>query len=275
MVFAINLQREPARWNRLVRALDDSGVPAHRIPAIDGIADTSAVLARRGLVADPVTRVITLCNPYRGNGRPYTVSEEACFQSHVLAIETFLSSGAQFGLILEDDAVFSDDLFSDGGVICGCLGVAPKWDVVKLEGTKRGGRRLGVVYRRFPHGALFGSFRPSMGTAAYLLSRTGAEKLLSAAADDIEPFDQVLTDTRRHRLRQLDYAPFPVHQDWKMPSDIDHLPNSTSARARLMRKYSRFSRYADRVRRFTGGGGISLSLQPWVRPGLIEGIAST
>ena len=265
-VYVINLARVNDRWQRLSEVLEHMGVPVTRVDAFDGFSNLQEVLAVRGLVADRNSGIIAHCNPYRWNGRSYTVSEEACFLSHLKALRASSESGSPFGLILEDDAVLPPHLFADKGPIAQCLQVAGDWDIVKLEGTKRRGWRLAVVHHRFAVGRLVASLRPSLGSAAYLVSRKGAEALLRACPAATEPFDMVLVDTGFHRARLLDYTPYPVDQDANAISHNRRVPNLKSLRPRLMRKCSRLSRTLTRLWQIGKHRVFPIDICRWVVP---------
>ena len=54
----------------------------------------------------------------------------ACTQSHARAWRALLDSGAEFGLILEDDVILSADFTS---VISALIAAKPDFDLIKLE----------------------------------------------------------------------------------------------------------------------------------------------
>jgi GR25 family glycosyltransferase involved in LPS biosynthesis len=58
-----------------------------------------------------------------------------CGKSHVLAIETFLKSGATYGIILEDDFTFIDNLETTRQLFRDFFKANIDWDVVMLAGN--------------------------------------------------------------------------------------------------------------------------------------------
>ncbi len=99
-IFAINLDRSPDRWERVVSQFSEQPWPLHRVAAIDG-RDRDTTLAYRGLTAahpDGAGWSITRL-------RLVSFAEEACFCSHLKALREFLASDHSHAMILEDDVV--------------------------------------------------------------------------------------------------------------------------------------------------------------------------
>ena len=104
-----------------------------------------------------------------------TLGELACSVSHLNAMETFLPGKAAHGLILEDDAVLSGYL---SRFLAEFASAPPPYDVVRLETYDdwlrihpRADHTVGEVELRQVYAS------PS-GTAGYIISRLGAEKVL-------------------------------------------------------------------------------------------------
>jgi len=205
-VYVINLDRAPERWAMIQDHYGALPYPVDRIAALDASADPGAVLAERGqtLVRPPAGLG---WNPLRS--RMFSLVEEACFSSHLRALRRFLADGAAHAVILEDDAVPRRDVASELEEIV-ASGVA--FDVVKLEGIKRRGRRLAILERRLSSAALVRSFAPSPGSAAYLVTRAGARRLVDCAGATRVPFDDYLCNPGWHGCRVLDVSPWLVWQ---------------------------------------------------------------
>lgn len=77
--------------------------------------------------------------------RDMSLNEIACSLSHKMALERFLQSEAEHGLILEDDAHITLD---DFGRIPTLLAAVPEFDVLKVGGYCGGLAPGKVVYRR-------------------------------------------------------------------------------------------------------------------------------
>ena len=182
------------------------GLEAARVPAIDAKSDLAAMQARRSFPA-PQDGVIFACN---SEGRRYFLGEEACFQSHLKALDAFLSSGAETALILEDDAELAPDM---PALLDAMAREADLWDGVRLESVGRRGARRALKIAALPGGRmLVASLRPCSGASGYLVTRKGAERLIAAADGLFVPFDTYLSSMGRHGLSFLDCAPSPVRQ---------------------------------------------------------------
>lgn len=176
-IFAINLDREPARWNELHASAEAAGLALHRIAAVDG----------RTLSQKDWTE-IDLPTAQRLNGRDILPGEYACYRSHVLALETFLADGSAYGLIVEDDVLFGEDTKQRIEAI---IAAVPNFDVIKLANhrmslfLRAAKTTAGDEIGRALHG-------PQGSAAAYLVTREGAQGLLSALAVMTMPWDVAL-----------------------------------------------------------------------------------
>ncbi|QPC94115.1 O-antigen ligase family protein [Mesorhizobium sp. INR15] len=197
-IFAINLDRETDRWSELLASAEAAGLTLQRVAAIDGHA-----------LAEKDWREIDLPTARKLSGRYILPGEYACYRSHIQALETFLASGGAHGIIVEDDVLFRNDTARR---IQAIIAAVPDFDVIKLTNhrislflraveTKEGdeiGRAL--------HG-------PQGSAAAYLVTREGAQGLLSALAVMKMPWDVALerfwdTGLKVYSTRQgvLDFA---------------------------------------------------------------------
>ncbi|MBT9567507.1 MAG: glycosyltransferase family 25 protein [Thiobacillus sp.] len=109
-------------------------------------------------------------------------NEIACSLSHRRALQSFLAGASPFGVILEDDAVFSPTIDSDIGRI---LDSARGFDLLKLE--SRDDRGIRVKGGEEFH--LFLPLKASNGATAILYTRDGARKVLESLNNFIYPFD--------------------------------------------------------------------------------------
>ena len=204
-IFAVNLDRSAGRWQGIEAGFGSLPWPLARVRALDARSEPEAVLAKRGL---------SITAPPDGAGwnhlraRPHALVEEACFCSHLAALEAFLESGHAHGVILEDDAVPVTDLVP---LLPGIVAQGG-FDIVKLEGiARRGGRPAFMAGRAAGH-ALVRSLRPSSGAAAYLVTRAAAGKLIARAGKRTIPFDDYLWNPGFHGLTILHVSPFAVRQ---------------------------------------------------------------
>ena len=91
-IYVIGLQRRPERWRRLKACLDELGIEATRVHAVDGRRLTDALLEKHNI------------RP-RGEGRRININkgEVGCFLTHHGVWRDVIDKGLERVLILEDD----------------------------------------------------------------------------------------------------------------------------------------------------------------------------
>ncbi|MCZ2496971.1 glycosyl transferase family 25 [Xylophilus sp. Kf1] len=219
----INLDRDEDRRTRMAEQLRRSGMPGRRLTAVWWADQTEARQAAwysAGL-----------------NGRQYykplLAGEKGCYASHLQAWESLLDSHASAMVVLEDDVRLE---FGFAEAVRAIEALDEPWDMVKLIGRDQekvrssraltGGLRL-VQYRRVPS-----------TTAGYVVSRSGAQKLLASRRPFGRPVDVDLRFWWENDLRILGVTPAVLSLDstsdvstiWQQ---IDHL--SPAARWRKFR----------------------------------------
>ena len=195
--FYLNLDQEAARRRSIEEQLADAGIPAECIDAVDGSKPLPPELL-----------------PYFDVRHVMDGGALGCYASHIKAWEQITLRSLPYALVLEDDAILPPGL---GAILTDVVAALPKgWDMVHLgtvpdravcEIANVGHRKI-VQFSRVPPGAV-----------GYLISRTGAKKLLRAKPR-LWPID---TDTRRPWVFELEVygvvAP-PIRHNWLMPSTI-------------------------------------------------------
>lgn len=262
----INLDRAPGRRLFMERQLAAAGVEAERISAVDRSAP--GFTPRGGLTVQRDDVLIEM----NWDGRPYVTGEEACLQSHLAALKRFLATDRRFAVIMEDDAELAPEFRT---VVEAAIAKSDLWDALKLEGNRRKGSRpaLAVAPLTGPY-RLVASLNPAAGTAAYLFSRAGAERILAVTEGVFEPYDNFLAALGRHKLRLLDVAPFPARQGIAESSRADARAKPGRNLGAALNRWQRHVR-ADllgrHLRRWPAQfGGFprrahALTLAPWAR----------
>lgn len=165
--YLINLDRSPQRLEFMRAQYEPLGLTVERIAAVDG--------ARLDL------------SPYKGSG--LTPGEIGCFLSHRAAWERVAASAESQALVLEDDVRLSaavPKLLGHGNWMPAGAGL------IKLDTS---GRRIGVTRSasRAPSGGTLNGLRsPHTGSAAYIVSRAAAARLLEGSAELRAPVDLFL-----------------------------------------------------------------------------------
>jgi glycosyl transferase family 25 len=192
-LYVINLDRAPERRARISKLLGDMGVPYERVPAVDGrtLPPPPAAAPNGGYLMSP--------------------AETACARSHQKCWDLFERSGEPYCVVLEDDVHFGSDFaaFMTGGP-----SFPHDFDLIKIEATPFKvwldrhnplpmiGQRL--LVRLASH---------HMGSAGYVLSRSGLEKLREITRTFEHPIDEVLFGKPAQAMTIYQMLPSLVIQD--------------------------------------------------------------
>jgi glycosyl transferase family 25 len=191
-VYVINLRRAAARRGTALDQLRKPDLVVDVIEAVDG----------RSLVVGGDRRVVGTRYLPRLRRR-LGAGELGCSLSHMRALLAFLSSDAPLALVLEDDFEVTpggwerlDQLLSAG----------LSFDVLKL-GSPPGSRLRDPEVWRDKGLRVVATLSPSTLSHAYVVTRAGAQRLVSTPGLASMPFDLFLRDTYRHRCRVLEVEP--------------------------------------------------------------------
>ena len=170
LIYLINLERHAARLQHMQTSL--RGLPFERVGAVDGRTVEGPETGPSGESS------VELLDRYN----------RACILSHRLAWTKFLTTTAPYACILEDDLLFSADfpkfVTDDSWIPPGC-------SLVKIETTFQKiflSRKFSPCLNRAAS-----SLRSThLGTAAYIVSRSGAHILLEATVRPDRPADYLI-----------------------------------------------------------------------------------
>lgn len=178
-VFVINLQAEHESLSTVAESIAANGMGfrLERIDAIDGRTPEHKI--RTGADEARFRKI---------NGREMLPGEYGCYRSHLKALETFLADGAPYGVIIEDDVIFDE---TSAHRIQSIIDSLPDFGVVKLVNHRS---RWFISYCETQSGDKIGRtiHGPQGSAAAYLVSREGAQQLLSALSTMELPWDVAL-----------------------------------------------------------------------------------
>ena len=224
-IFAINLDRSPERWERVVSQFSERSWPLHRVAAIDG-REREATLAYRGLTAahpDGVGWSVTRL-------RLVSFAEEACFCSHLKALRAFLASDHSHTMIIEDDARIIGDLSPVVAVVGDvCRGET----ILKVSGSPRRGSRLALLVKQAGAFRIVGSFEPASNATAYIVCKNTALKLIDRAERILAPYDDYLSAPGLHGCGVFHVSPWAITNKWPkkdLPSTL------TEERSQMLQK---------------------------------------
>lgn len=222
-IFLINLDRSTDRLQAMQDQADRLQLRLTRVAGING---------RDGLPA-------TLRGQFDHPRCTMTTGEIGCYASHLRACQLFVSTGLPAALILEDDvelsAALPDLLTSLRHAIQrrnaphNRKPVRP-WDIVKLCNPAErpvlmieAGLLPGVDLVRF--------YRQPVLAGGYLVSRTGAFKLLTPRLRDL-PFDMEFRRPWRLDLECFGVCPAPIRQLQDNVSEIDAMGDRSAGYGR-------------------------------------------
>lgn len=177
IIYAINLDRSPERWERLRGHAVQFGLNVVRIAALDG----STVAEGERLDFHPRQFVYH-------NGRKLLAGEYGCYRSHLMALEQFVASGDAMAIIAEDDIDLNPKLISRA---IAAIEAIPGAGLVKLVNHRAVGFRPVSatsekdIVGRCQHG-------PQGSAACYIVTREAAEKLLVTLKPMLLPYDVAL-----------------------------------------------------------------------------------
>ncbi len=192
--FLINLDYSTERLEVVGNRLDELNIAWDRVAGIDGRQmqpkDFVGIDTKGFLLA---------------HGRHIEPGDIGCYLSHIKALQAFLASGEEYGLILEDDIGFED---SFPRLIQTLLDNAEHWDVLKLSGRHSGTpiplRRIDEQHR------LVAFFTRHTGAAAYLVNRFAARRYIERLLPMQVPYDHVFDRAWHFGFRFRGLLPIPV-----------------------------------------------------------------
>ena len=171
------------------------------VSAVEGQSLPDDVLKKRGFIV-PANRFMT-------------PTEVACTVSHKRALEQFLRTSYPFGLILEDDAIIDFDLLTRVPI--------PRsigFDFLKLQATEYDNRSATRAIIRSAGLELICRPELSMGAVAYLVTRSGATRMIAAISRRMAPADCYLAYHFQYSLRGFEVRPYPAKVSKELLSDI-------------------------------------------------------
>lgn len=227
-IFVINLNRDPDRLACMLREFERVGLTFERLPGIYGTDLPPALYPyfcdSEGALASPLRR-----------------GEIGCYASHLTAWRNIVSRDLAPGaLICEDDIILPDDM---PDLVDSLIEAAPSgWDIIRL--SSRNKKAVSVVAELHGGYRLVRCWKISVNAGSYLISRTGAEKMLRPVLRQ-NPIDVDISRPWLFGMNTYGVVPRPIIQNNildKSVSTIDKIDNRAITRAkrtklqRLLRK---------------------------------------
>jgi len=174
--YVISLNPDDLNFIRIMKSLKEQGIHAEHFPAVDG---RNAYPALEG--NERISEVMSMLRVRR----LLTSSEVGCYLSHLRAVKKAYNEGYDYVCVLEDDVVIEPEF---GNTVRALL--SENLDIVRLMALKLRRRKplreivYGIMLTRPERGTL--------GTQAYMMSRTGMKKFIDHASVIYEAIDHVL-----------------------------------------------------------------------------------
>ena len=174
------------------------------------------------------------------HGYDLTPPEIGCTKSHRAVWAEFLASGQPHACVLEDDALLSADF---NRIIAEQRWLPACYDLIKIETTQQD-----ILLDKRPDSQianrnLYGCARRHLGAGGYIVSRSGAEKLLKLSETYRYPVDVLMFDHRVPEFSQLRiYQMTPAL--CIQPPYLGHSQVDSSIKAHRARKPKRTLRYS-------------------------------
>ena len=150
---------------------------------------------------------------------PLSDGEIGCFLAHKNVWKRIVEDEINYGLVLEDYALVSDDLKNALEVIDN---LKIDWHIIKLTETNLKPRRTKNLFN-FDGYDLVSYYKPPASTCAYVISRSGAKLLLSLSKKISRPIDIDKQWFVFKGLKIFGLKPYTVSQNFKFGSEIDRI----------------------------------------------------
>lgn len=206
--FVITLEHSQERRNLISARLGELGMPFEFYPGVDG---RKVDLLSHQNYSKWKRRMFF--------GRDLSNGEFGCILAHQAIYEHIVKENIQTALILEDDAILSDEL----SAVVGALTQHPEnWDLVRFLGREKNYRASRKIARlpgthsdlARPHGTPGGAY-------GYLISHQAARRLLSMMGKNWLPIDTLHGVSWLTKLNTVSVIPSPVLPNDGVPSCID------------------------------------------------------
>jgi len=220
-VFLINLPKSVDRLETSDKLSKDQGIGYERVPAVYG--------------ADLSDEEITSAYNAGSAGSYYkqlSCGEVGCYLSHRLCWQAIVDRDLDFAVILEDDFLYQGGDFAE--IIRLVEGLPSPWYYLKLAGRDNASDRIDCT----PMGAfsLCRFRRVPTRTAAQIVSREGARRLLAASAPFSRPVDVDLQYWWEKDIIVHGILPFPFASNSQAESEIQKLACRKTARKSRLRR---------------------------------------
>lgn len=203
-VFLINLARSTERLVNSSNALDINSIEFERMNAVDG----------QTLANDEMEKYCA--KPFARYYKKLSKTEVACFLSHRQCWREIIDRNLPWAIILEDDMQVDRSLST---FIQSIADIPFDWDCLKL--MEHPIKRKEKMSQAFKDWQVVTYNKVPARTGAYVLSQSGAIKMLAANQKIVRPVDIEFQYWWEHNLRIYGVKPYPVSVAKNTESTID------------------------------------------------------
>ena len=205
-IFVISLARAADRRADIVRRLEADGLRYEIVDAVDGQQINRADYADR---LEQYHRKEGSCfrciYQKKRAGQPLSMGEIGCYLSHYNLWQRIAGEEIPMAIILEDDAVWNADF---AAVVSAAAATEWQWDLIKLFGS--GGKKVHRTLQQLHSCKLVQFTGQTWCTAAYMISLSGAKKLLRHCYYMHSGIDEVWRDDWNWGGYAYNIQPYPV-----------------------------------------------------------------
>ena len=176
-IYVINLPEAKERLFRMHETLSALGVKYKIIPAVKG---------KDWMESTGIKPFSTILHKYLSPG------EVGCYLSHKKAWKEIMNSSKKFGVVLEDDAVFGDELLD---FLEQLNNSSLDFDIIHVENVVKNNQSFLTSSDScvsFEQTKIYRLFSPSIATGVMIVSKAGAQKLLHLTDSMYEPADEIV-----------------------------------------------------------------------------------
>lgn len=226
-VWLINLDRATERRIQMEARLKEIGLKYQRFSAVDGRAQAASL-------EQTVDRRAFECSV----GRTLLPGEIGATHSHIAVWKEIANSGAEFGLVLEDDVVFHAEF---NAALAAAIATKDQWDFLKLNKIRA---KIPLPQARISEWTLNAYAGPCTGFGAYLIKADLAKRLIKSMLPIRRPIDRELDRIHVHKFRHLGLEPFPSHVD---DGNVSTITGRNSESVKKFKIYRRLPDYGSRL----------------------------